>query len=130
MKKVLVLGAGLVARPLLEDLDRRGDIELVVAALNGERAQELAASCQRAQAVELDTDDQDKVAAWVAKVDLVVANVGDLSARASTIGEDSIAFAMEQKDVIIRITDKMAQIGAGDGAGDSASYTDAKKTCG
>jgi saccharopine dehydrogenase (NADP+, L-glutamate forming) len=72
MKKVLVLGAGLVARPLLEELDRRGDVELVVAALNGERARQLASECRHAQAVEMHTDHRDEVAAGVANADLVV----------------------------------------------------------
>ena len=72
MKRVLVLGAGLVARPLLEELDRRGDISLEVAALNVERARELAAACREARAVELDTGDHPALATAVERADLVV----------------------------------------------------------
>lgn len=58
MKKALVLGAGLVVKPLLDELSRRSDTEVQVAALNIERAQELVAQRSHASAMELDISDR------------------------------------------------------------------------
>lgn len=58
-KKVLVLGAGLVVKPLLDELSRRPDTRVELAALNVERARELVAGRERARAVELDADDRE-----------------------------------------------------------------------
>jgi saccharopine dehydrogenase (NADP+, L-glutamate forming)/spermidine synthase len=57
MKKALVLGAGLVVKPLLDELSRRPDTEVQVAALNIERAEELVANRPHASAMELDISD-------------------------------------------------------------------------
>ncbi|MDY7095485.1 MAG: saccharopine dehydrogenase C-terminal domain-containing protein [Acidobacteriota bacterium] len=58
MKKALVLGAGLVVKPLLDELSQRPDTEVQVAALNIERAEELVAQRPHASAMELDISDR------------------------------------------------------------------------
>lgn len=72
MKKVLVLGAGLVVRPLLDELFARGDTEVTVAALNIDRARELVEGEARGRAVELDVSDDRRLDEEVAAADLVV----------------------------------------------------------
>ena len=56
-KKVLVLGAGLVAKPLVDELLSRDDVDLTLAALDVERAEALpsaAVHSDRARAADLD----------------------------------------------------------------------------
>jgi saccharopine dehydrogenase-like NADP-dependent oxidoreductase len=75
MSRVLTLGAGLVAKPLVDELLQRRDLELTVAALNVERARKLTAGGAkegRARAVRLDVDDHEALAGLVETADLVV----------------------------------------------------------
>ena len=72
MKRVLVLGAGLVVRPLLDELFARADLEVEVAALNVERARQLVAGHPQGTALELDTGDATALGAAVGRADLVV----------------------------------------------------------
>jgi len=81
VKRVLCLGAGLVARPLVEELLARPDVDLTLAALNLERAQGLVEALverlegdggSRARALPLDVDDGEALARRVAEADAVV----------------------------------------------------------
>ena len=72
MKRVLVLGAGLVVKPLLDDLLALPDVELHLATLNIERASVLLAGQPRAVALEINADDQPRVAAEVEAAKVVV----------------------------------------------------------
>ena len=72
MKKALVLGAGLVVKPLLDELSRHDDLEVVVAALNVDRARELVAPRRRASARELDVSDRKAVLDAVRGSDVVI----------------------------------------------------------
>lgn len=75
MKRVLVLGAGLVAKPLVAELLSRADIDLTLAALDLERARKLLAATgggERARAVGLDAGDPEALEPAVAAADAVV----------------------------------------------------------
>lgn len=75
MKRVLCLGAGLVAKPLVEELLARPGVHLTLAALNLERAQKLVegpAEEGRAQALPLDVDDAEALGRRVAEADAAV----------------------------------------------------------
>lgn len=85
MKRVLALGAGLVAKPLVDELLRRPDVGLTLAALDVERARALVESAveshpeappgvdHRARAEALDVvDDPEALARSVAGADAVV----------------------------------------------------------
>ena len=75
MSRVLVVGAGLVAQPLVGTLLERPDVELTVAALDVGRARLLAAPGAkegRARAVALDAYDQEALGRLVAGADAVV----------------------------------------------------------
>lgn len=75
MRRVLALGAGLVAKPLVDELLRRSDVDLTLAALDVDRARELieaarAGACARATA--LDVGSPDALSRAVAEADAVV----------------------------------------------------------
>ena len=72
MKRVLVLGAGLVVKPLLDDLLALPGVELHLATLNIDRARELLRGQPRAVALEINADDHTRVAAEVAAAQVVV----------------------------------------------------------
>lgn len=80
MKRVLALGAGLVAKPLVAELVRRPDVELTLAALDVERARALVETVAqadpgatgRARAEPLDAGDADALSRAVAGADAVV----------------------------------------------------------
>lgn len=74
-KSVLVLGAGLVAKPLVDELLSRPEVDLTLAALDMERAQALVAVEARegrARAVRLDAEDSDDLGGVMDEADLVV----------------------------------------------------------
>ena len=71
MKRVLVLGAGLVSRPLVRELSERGGIAVTVADREAERAREVLGGSP-GEAVSLDVADATAVAALVRASDLVV----------------------------------------------------------
>lgn len=71
MKKVLVLGAGLVSRPIVRDLLSRG-IPLTVADQARERAEALVAGVPHGRATAVDAGDDAALGALVREADLVV----------------------------------------------------------
>ncbi|HRD01085.1 MAG TPA: saccharopine dehydrogenase C-terminal domain-containing protein [Candidatus Saccharicenans sp.] len=75
MKKVCVLGAGLVARPLVEYLLDLGEVEVKVADLEEERARRLVGQHPRGQAFHLDLRDKKKLEDLVADVEVVASMV-------------------------------------------------------
>jgi saccharopine dehydrogenase-like NADP-dependent oxidoreductase len=72
MKRVLVLGAGLVVKPLLDDLLSSPDIELHLATLNIERARALLASRSRAMALAINATDQGQLRLQVSRANVVI----------------------------------------------------------
>jgi saccharopine dehydrogenase-like NADP-dependent oxidoreductase len=72
MKRVLVLGAGLVSRPLVSQLAGFADVELTVADLDGAKAAHVLRGAERGRALALKLDDEAGLAAPVAEADLVV----------------------------------------------------------
>ena len=71
MKRVLVLGAGLVSRPIVRDLLSRG-IPVTVADQAPERAEALVAGVPHGRATSVNADDDDALGALVRDADLVV----------------------------------------------------------
>ena len=72
MKKVLVLGAGLVAKPLVDYLAALEDTELTVADLVPEKAESLTAKHQHANSIGLDVNDEAAFSALVQGHDIAV----------------------------------------------------------
>jgi len=72
MKRVLVLGAGLVSRPLVRDLLRSSDLRLTVGDLDREKAARVLSGHERGVAVALSSDDDAGLARHVGDADLVV----------------------------------------------------------
>lgn len=72
MKKVLVLGAGLVSRPLVQYLTGREDFEVTIATRTVSKAQALIAGRARGRAVSLNVQDDDALGQLVASADLAV----------------------------------------------------------
>lgn len=75
MKTVLVLGAGLVARPLVSYLLGSADLAVEVADVEPARAERLVAGHPRGRALSLDIADREALAAAVGRSDLVVSMV-------------------------------------------------------
>ncbi len=75
MKKILILGAGLVAGPLVKYLLDQPDFSIVVADVEVARAQKLVAGHSRGQAQFLDISDKGALAAAIGRADLVVSMV-------------------------------------------------------
>lgn len=75
MKNVLVLGAGLVARPLVSYLLDLADLAVTVADVEPDRAERLVAGHPRGRAVSLDIADRAALAAAIGGADLVVSMV-------------------------------------------------------
>lgn len=75
MKNVLVLGAGLVARPLANYLLDLTEISVVVADVEPARAEKLVAGHPRGRAVTLDIADRGALAQAIGKADLIVSLV-------------------------------------------------------
>ena len=72
MKRVLVLGAGLVSRPLVHYLCGQEDLEVLVASRTVSKAQALVAGRPRGRAVALDVKDEAALEARVREADLAV----------------------------------------------------------
>lgn len=72
MKKVLVLGAGLVAGPLVRHLLHAGDVQVTVAARRLERAQAVIRAHPRGTAVAADAGDRELLRGLIAGADLCV----------------------------------------------------------
>ena len=75
MPRVLVLGAGLVAKPLVDYLLRAPGFEVMVADLLPDKAQALVAGRPNGRAEALDIDDENRLSALVAQADLAVSFV-------------------------------------------------------
>ena len=75
MKKILILGAGLVAGPLVKYLLDQPDFSVVVADVEVARARKLVAGHPRGQAELLDISDKTALAAAIGRADLVVSMV-------------------------------------------------------
>ncbi len=75
MKKVLVLGAGLVARPLVNYLLGQPDYSVTVADMEAGRAEKLVAGRPRGASEVLDIADRAALAAAIGRADLVVSMV-------------------------------------------------------
>ncbi|MBM3297895.1 MAG: saccharopine dehydrogenase, partial [Candidatus Aminicenantes bacterium] len=75
MNKVLVLGAGLVAKPLIDYFLDREAFEVVVSDLVPERARNLSGGRPRSRAVGLDIQDDFALASLIGSSDLVVSFV-------------------------------------------------------
>ena len=75
MKNVLVLGAGLVARPLVNYLLDRPEFTVVVADVEPARAEKLVAGHPRGRAIPLDIADRNALAAAIGRADLAVSMV-------------------------------------------------------
>ncbi len=72
MKNVLVLGAGMVARPLVASLLARPDLAVTVTDVDGARAQALVDGSAHGRSLALDVRDLDAVGVLVDEADLVV----------------------------------------------------------
>jgi saccharopine dehydrogenase-like NADP-dependent oxidoreductase len=72
MKRVLVLGAGLVSRPLVRHLAGFPDIELTVGDLEVAKASQVLGGIKRGRAVLASTSDQAELSRLVGEADLVV----------------------------------------------------------
>ncbi len=72
MKRVLILGAGLVSRPMVRYLLNLDDVELTVATRTVSKALELIGTHPRGQAVELLADDESNLHRLIAGSDIVV----------------------------------------------------------
>lgn len=75
MKKVCVLGAGLVAGPLVEYLLNLGEVEVKVADLDEGRARQLVGHHPRGQAFHLDLRNKEKLEGLIAGVEVVASMV-------------------------------------------------------
>jgi saccharopine dehydrogenase (NADP+, L-glutamate forming) len=75
MKKVLVLGAGLVAKPLVQYLLEQPDFHVTVADVEAGRSARIVGGHPRGQAAVLDIADRNALGAAIAQADLVVSMV-------------------------------------------------------
>ena len=72
MKRVLVLGAGLVVKPLLDDLLSLPEVEVRLAALNVSRAQKLLAGRPQSSALEVNARDEAQLLPEVKEASVVI----------------------------------------------------------
>jgi len=72
MKKVLVLGAGMISRPCIRYLLDRGDLLVTVADVEPGKAAERVAGHERGAAVDLDAGDRSSVERLVSECDLAI----------------------------------------------------------
>ncbi|KAI6001939.1 Saccharopine dehydrogenase-domain-containing protein, partial [Pisolithus albus] len=71
-KNVLMLGSGMVAGPAVEEICKRGDVELIVASNSIDEARGLTRHLPNAHARFLDVNDKEKMAQLIAQADIVV----------------------------------------------------------
>ncbi|KAF7986808.1 hypothetical protein HWV62_20442 [Athelia sp. TMB] len=71
-KRVLLLGSGMVAGPAVDEICRRGDVELIVASNTLPEAERLVSHHSNAQALLLSMDDLEKVGRLIAESDVVI----------------------------------------------------------
>ncbi|MHC1738846.1 MAG: saccharopine dehydrogenase C-terminal domain-containing protein [Ignavibacteriaceae bacterium] len=72
MKKILILGAGLVSEPGVKYLLRDSNLYITIAALNVERAEELISDSSNGEAVFLDAENEDQLKTLIGKNDIIV----------------------------------------------------------
>ncbi|MCK4304644.1 MAG: saccharopine dehydrogenase NADP-binding domain-containing protein [Candidatus Eisenbacteria sp.] len=72
MNHVLLLGAGLVTRPLVQYLLEKPDLELTIASRTVSKAEKLIGGHERGTAMQLLVDDQETLSRLVAKHDLII----------------------------------------------------------
>ena len=72
MKKILVLGAGLVARPAVRYLLDRKNLQVILADQEAEKAAAIVGDHANGRAVALDVNDQPKLTGQVSEADIVV----------------------------------------------------------
>jgi saccharopine dehydrogenase-like NADP-dependent oxidoreductase len=72
MKRILVLGAGLVSRPLVHYLTDKEEIEVTVASRTVSKAEALVAGRERGKAVALNVKDEEALESLIAEHDIAV----------------------------------------------------------
>jgi saccharopine dehydrogenase-like NADP-dependent oxidoreductase len=72
MRRVLLLGAGLVSRPLVKHLTERADLSLTVGDIDAAHAAQVVAGSPRAEAVAVSLDDGARLAGLLHGADVVV----------------------------------------------------------
>ena len=72
MKRVLILGAGLVVKPLIDDLLSLPDVEVRLATLNVDRARELVDGRPHAEALEINAAEERQLTPEVATANVVI----------------------------------------------------------
>ena len=71
-KKVLILGAGMVASPLVNYLIEQPDLEVMVADQEPEKAQRLVGEAHNGKAIQLDIKNEDKTKLEISGADIVI----------------------------------------------------------
>jgi saccharopine dehydrogenase-like NADP-dependent oxidoreductase len=72
MKKILVLGAGMVSRPMIQYLLDQPDYHVIMASRTVSKAEQMIGGHPQGEAFSLDVNDDRKVEEFVSKADLVV----------------------------------------------------------
>ncbi|MCX6665870.1 MAG: saccharopine dehydrogenase NADP-binding domain-containing protein [Euryarchaeota archaeon] len=72
MKKILVLGAGMVSRPMIKYLLNQPDFHVIMASRTVSKAENMIQGHPQGEAFELDVNDDKKVEEFVSKADVVV----------------------------------------------------------
>jgi saccharopine dehydrogenase (NADP+, L-glutamate forming) len=72
MKKILVLGAGMVSRPMIDYLLDQPDFHVIMASRTVSKAEEMVHGHPQGEAHSLDVNDDRKVEEFVSKADLIV----------------------------------------------------------
>jgi saccharopine dehydrogenase (NADP+, L-glutamate forming) len=72
MKKILVLGAGMVSRPMIQYLLDQPDFHVIMASRTVSKAQQMINGHPQGEAFSLDVNDDKKVEDFVSKADIVV----------------------------------------------------------
>ena len=72
MKKILVLGAGMISRPMIQYLLAQPDYHVVMASRTVSKAEKMINKHPHGEAFSLDVNDDKKVEIFVSKADIVV----------------------------------------------------------
>ena len=70
MKKILVLGAGMVSRPMIQYLLEQPDYHVIMASRTVSKAEQMIRGHQEGEAFSLDVNDDTKLEEFVSKTDL------------------------------------------------------------
>ncbi|KDQ57993.1 hypothetical protein JAAARDRAFT_129317 [Jaapia argillacea MUCL 33604] len=71
-KRVLMLGSGMVAGPAIEEIAKRGDVELIVGSNSLDEAERLVKGLENVKAVLIDVEDKERIGGLVDEADVVV----------------------------------------------------------